>query len=99
MSINKQLVTLHIYYIHVTLYVTLIDIMCRQISHLINFLCLHSVEHSIIISPAGEKLEEVGEGEEGGKEGRISFYFPPRCLKSKIFCRVLNICFQTASSH
>lgn len=44
----------------------------------------------------------AGEGRAGeglGRKGQISFYFPPWCLKSKIFCRVLNICFQTASSH
>lgn len=47
----------------------------------------------------GGRQSRSGVRERGGKEGRISFYFPPRCLKSKIFCRVLNICFQTASSH
>lgn len=54
-----------------------------------------------VISPAAEELERSHSktGEEG-REGRaISFYFPPQRLKSKIFCRVLNICFQTSSSH
>lgn len=68
------------------------DNVCGVSCVLINELCLLSVQcyfcnQSCWREAGGGRPRE---GKRGGKEGRISFYFPPQRLKSKIFCRVLK---------